>query len=52
MNIGTFTRATSVALVGIGLIVSSALASVTFDSATGKGFVGKGDVQIAFNWNN
>lgn len=29
-----------------------AFASVTFDPATGTGFVGKGDVQLAFGWNN
>ena len=27
-------------------------ASVTFDPATGTGFVGKGDVQLAYGWNN
>ncbi len=27
-------------------------ASVTFDPTTGAGFVGKGDVQTAFGWNN
>ena len=27
-------------------------AAVTFDPSTGKGFVGKGDVQIALGWNN
>ncbi len=26
--------------------------SVTFDPATGMGFVGKGDVQLAFGWND
>ena len=31
---------------------SPASASVTFDPATGTGFVGKGDVQLAFGWNN
>lgn len=31
---------------------SYAFAAVTFDSATGTGFVGKGDVQLAFGWNN
>jgi hypothetical protein len=30
----------------------AALADVTFDPATGMGFVGKGDVQSAFGWNN
>jgi len=35
------------------LVVSQAAsAAVTFDSATGTGFVGKGDVQLAFGWNN
>ena len=29
-----------------------ALAAVTFDPATGTGFVGKGDVQTAVGWNN
>lgn len=29
-----------------------AFASITFDSNTGAGFVGKGDVQYTFNWNN
>jgi hypothetical protein len=29
-----------------------ALAAVTFDAATGEGFVGKGDVQNVFGWNN
>jgi hypothetical protein len=27
-------------------------AAVTFDPATGTGFVGKGDVQLVFGWNN
>ena len=31
---------------------SAALAAVTFDTATGVGFVGKGDVQLALTWNN
>ena len=41
-------------LVGAALMFASALAfaSVTFDPATGTGFVGKGDVQLAFGWNN
>jgi hypothetical protein len=34
------------------LVSSAALAIVTFDPATGTGFVGKGDVQVAFGWNN
>jgi hypothetical protein len=31
---------------------SGASAAVTFDAATGTGFVGKGDVQFTFGWNN
>jgi hypothetical protein len=36
------------------MIAASAavFATVTFDPATGTGFVGKGDVQTAFGWNN
>jgi hypothetical protein len=34
------------------LSTTGANASVTFDSSTGAGFVGKGDVQLAFGWNN
>jgi opacity protein-like surface antigen len=33
-------------------ISSPASAAVSFDAATGTGFVGKGDVQLAFGWNN
>jgi hypothetical protein len=33
-------------------LASPAMASVTFDPATGTGFVGKGDVQLLFSWNN
>ncbi|WP_316739447.1 hypothetical protein [Streptomyces sp. MK7] len=33
-------------------VAGTASASVTFDPATGTGFVGKGDVQTAFGWNN
>jgi hypothetical protein len=33
-------------------LASPASAAVTFNPATGAGFVGKGDVQLAFNWNN
>jgi hypothetical protein len=33
-------------------VSSAALAAVTFDFSTGMGFVGKGDVQTAFGWNN
>ncbi|MBD0349346.1 MAG: hypothetical protein ICV59_09355 [Thermoleophilia bacterium] len=33
-------------------LATAAFALVTFDPATGTGFVGKGDVQTAFGWNN
>ncbi|HSK25425.1 MAG TPA: hypothetical protein VK894_00765, partial [Jiangellales bacterium] len=44
----------------VGLLASAALvlsggvaqAAVTFDAATGEGFVGKGDVQLALGYNN
>ena len=31
---------------------TAAIGAVTFNSETGEGFVGKGDVQLAFDWNN
>ncbi len=34
------------------LAASPANASVTFDPLTGTGFVGKGDVQLVYGWNN
>jgi hypothetical protein len=43
---------TSILTIVAILIAVAAVASVTFDANTGTGFVGKGDVQIAFNWNN
>src|SRR5918996_4693526 len=39
-----------VAAFAIGM--TAAFALVTFDPSTGTGFVGKGDVQTAFGWNN
>jgi hypothetical protein len=36
----------------LAAVCTVAVASVTFDPATGLGFVGKGDVQTAFSWNN
>jgi hypothetical protein len=33
-------------------ISTAAMATVTFDPNSGIGFVGKGDVQTAFGWNN
>lgn len=43
------------ALLGTALVIATtmpAMAAVTFDPETGTGFVGKGDVQDAFGWNN
>jgi hypothetical protein len=34
------------------LISTAAFASVTFNSTTGTGFVGKGDIQVLYGWNN
>ncbi|WP_133257563.1 hypothetical protein [Paenibacillus montanisoli] len=44
-----------IAVLALALTLSlsgSALASVTYDSSTGIGTVGKGDVQLALNYNN
>lgn len=46
------TRAALAAAVGLILTAPAAGAAVTFDPATGTGFVGKGDVQTALGWNN
>jgi hypothetical protein len=35
----------------IGLM-GTALGAVTFDAESGEGFVGKGDVQLVYGWNN
>ena len=45
-------RSVVAAITGIAMFATAAFAAVTFDVDTGKGFVGKGDVQIAFGWNN
>lgn len=42
-------------LISIAAVLGTAMsvyAAVTFSPATGAGFVGKGDVQTAFGWNN
>jgi hypothetical protein len=36
----------------VALVATAALATVTFDPNTGIGFVGKGDVQTVWGWNN
>jgi hypothetical protein len=40
------------AAIAFCVMVGTASAAVDFDPATGTGFVGKGDVQLAFGWNN
>jgi hypothetical protein len=47
-----FKLALSTMMLATLMFASIASAAVTFDSATGTGFVGKGDVQLAFGWNN
>jgi hypothetical protein len=40
------------AVVAVATVVTVGYAAVTFDPATGTGFVGKGDVQTVYGWNN
>lgn len=51
MSMKTFT-AVGIAFAATALVAAPALAAVTFDPATGTGFVGKGDVQVALDLNN
>lgn len=44
--------AATLALTGLMSLAAPAMASVSFDPATGTGFVGKGDVQTIFSWSN
>jgi hypothetical protein len=44
--------AMGLALVALLVAAGAVFAAVTFDPATGTGFSGKGDVQLAFGWNN
>jgi len=44
--------AIALALVAMLVASTAAIAAVQFDPTTGTGFVGKGDVQLAFGWNN
>jgi hypothetical protein len=37
---------------GTVAVVAMAMAAVTFDPVTAKGFVGKGDVQLTYGWND
>lgn len=45
-------KAAIAATAAVVMTATAAGAAVTFDPATGEGFVGKGDVQTAFGWNN
>ena len=44
--------AMGLALIAMLVAAGAVFAAVTFNSSTGTGFVGKGDVQLAFGWNN
>jgi hypothetical protein len=44
--------AIALALAAMLVASTAAIAAVTFDPATGTGFVGKGDVQLALGYNN
>jgi hypothetical protein len=53
MRMKRFMAAGAGAVIAGSLAVASiATAAVTFDPATGTGFVGKGDVQLVYGWNN
>lgn len=52
MNKGILTGIAATAFAATLALAAPATAAVTFDPATGEGFVGKGDVQTAFTWNN
>jgi opacity protein-like surface antigen len=41
-----------IAAAAAALASTAAYAAVTFEPSTGAGFVGKGDVQLAYGWNN
>jgi hypothetical protein len=49
MSLKTLFRASALAA---ALVAVPAFAAVTFNPEDGTGFVGKGDVQVAFTWNN
>lgn len=47
-HVRKWTLALALVVIGAGV----ALAAVIFDPQTGMGFVGKGDVQLVYGWNN
>lgn len=52
MNKGILSGVAATAFAASLALATPATAAVTFDPGTGTGFVGKGDVQLAFGWNN
>lgn len=52
MRKNILTGAAATAFAATLALATPATAAVTFDPATGSGFVGKGDVQLAMTWNN
>jgi hypothetical protein len=40
------------AIAAVAVVTTALYAEVIFDPGTGEGFVGKGDVQLQFGWNN
>lgn len=52
MRKNIMTAAAATAFAASLALATPASAAVTFNSADGTGFVGKGDVQLAFGWNN
>jgi hypothetical protein len=50
--LGKRTVGLAVGAIAALVVAGSALAAITFDPATGTGFVGKGDVQLVYGWNN
>jgi hypothetical protein len=45
-------RSIILACAAVAVFATATLAAVNFDPGTGTGFVGKGDVQLVFGWNN
>jgi hypothetical protein len=45
-------RSIFAAVAAVAVMATAAYAIVTFDPQTGAGFVGKGDVQLVYGWNN
>jgi hypothetical protein len=45
-------RSIFAAIAAVAVVTTAAYAATTFDPETGTGFVGKGDVQLLYGWNN